>query len=39
MWEAIAEMMGVIFLFIALYMIPITIVVLALGFLIWVIKH
>lgn len=39
MYEAITEMAGVIFIFIALYAIPIFIAVIAVGFLIWLIKH
>lgn len=39
MWESIAQMTGVIFLFIALYMIPIVIVTAGLIALIYAIKH
>jgi len=39
MWAAIAQMAGVILLFIGLYTIPIFPLVLGAGFLIWCFKH
>jgi len=38
MWEAIAQMAGVIFLFLAIYLIPIIAILLGIGGLIAIIK-